>query len=206
MRPIAKLLLGFTIIASSGCALTRKPRVIEVYLLEPKITASHSRAALLPAGTRIVVDEIEASSLLKSNNILFGRDSLTRGKYQYSEWETPVPIRLQRILANALQTSNQFLRVAENEVIGLPAWKLKVEITDFYHDAQNSPGEIVIRLNASLITPKGASTSTPKLFEVRKPAHSFNAHGAVLSINEAIAQLIPDLVEWTISGIRKFRK
>lgn len=216
MRKIAKLfsgpefliLSGFLLpgISLSGCVLTQKPKVIEVFLLDPQLPTTSVPAARLPKGTRIIVDEVESSSLLKSNSIIFGRDALTRGKYQYSEWETPVPIRVQKLLADALQASNQFSRVAKNEVIGLPAWKLKLEITDFYHDAQNNPGEIVIKIDASLITPKGASTSKPKLFEARKRAQSFNAHGAVMSLNEAIGGLIPEITEWTISEIGNFGK
>lgn len=204
-----KILMFLILICSgtmlTGCALTQKPKVIEVFLLDPVIPIPASPTRLLK-GTRIVVDEIESSSLLKNNSIIFGRDALTRSKYQYSEWETPVPIKLQKLLANALQASNQFSTVVRNEVIGLPAWKLKLEITDFYHDAQNNPGDVVIRINASLINPKGTSIARPALFEARRPAFTFNAHGAVVSLNEATAQLIPQITAWTISEIREFRR
>ena len=202
MHTVVKLLATFIVTSLAGCVLLQKPKVIEVYLLEPKIAATSSSTPRLPARTSIVVDQIETTRLLKGNTIIFGRDPLTRGKYQYSEWETPVPIRLQKIIANALQASNQFSQVVENEMLGLPAWKLKLELVDFYHDAQEIPGHVVISVRSTLISPKRASTPTHGLFQIRRPAHSFDAHGAVLSINEALAEMVPEIVGWTVAKIQ----
>ena len=193
--------LTVILISTTSCVLTQRPTVTEVFLLDPPITLEQPLKHTLLKGTKILIAEIGASQLIKTNSIIFGRDSMTRGKYQYSEWETPVPIRLQRIVASALQSSNQFSIVTQDPLVGIPTWKLSLDLKDFYHDAQTIPGSIVVRINANLLSPKDNTAINTATFEIRKIAQSFDAHGAVFSMNKAVTELVPKIVDWTVAEI-----
>jgi ABC-type uncharacterized transport system auxiliary subunit len=181
-----------------SCAITRQPTAIQFFVLDPTISLAHHPAGDARPVRRIAVAEVEASRLLRDTKIVFAKDSISRGWYQYAEWEEPVPQKLFRLIKKALEQTSQFAAVTDSPTLSSNAWSLKINLDEFYHDTKTQPGEVVVQLSASLTAPTSSSQLKTKIFKETRKAKTYDAHGAVLSMNEVVEEILQVLVEWII--------
>lgn len=182
----------------TACAITRRPPAVEFFVLDPAMSFAEAPLNNPQAIRRIAVAEVEASRLLRDTKIVFARDKYSRGWYQYAEWEEPVPQKLLRLIKRALEQTAQFTAVTDSPALNSNTWTLNINLDDFYHDTTTQPGEVIVQLSASLSAPTSSSQLKMKNFKLTRQAKAYDAHGAVLSMNEAVEEILNVLVAWII--------
>ena len=73
---------------------------------------------------------------------------------------------------------------------------LDTELSEFYHDAESSPGSVRVLLRAELIDLKTRKLLSRQWFERRVPIASYDAAGAAKGFNQASTGVLDDLVVW----------
>ena len=188
LLPLAALLL-------SGClSLTGKdaPAVVN-YVLEDKAAASQTVAATDPR-TLLVLDTT-ATGYYDNENMVYSATPGTRAQYQYARWTERPGRRFADLVRARLAAQSGFASVmaggqARGELL------LDTELTEFYHEAESSPGSVRVVLRADLIDLKTRKLLSRKEFERRMPISSYDAAGAAEGFSRASSGILDDVVVW----------
>lgn len=187
--PVLALLLG-------GCFnLTGKntPAVVN-YVLEDKTAATRAAAPSDPRG--LMVLDTTATSFYDGENLVYSSAPGTRSQYQYARWAERPGKRFSDLLRARLEAQSGFASVT---VAGGPVrgeLLLDTELSEFYHEAETSPGSVRVLLRAELIDLKTRKLLSRKWFERRVPAASYDAAGAAQGFNQASSGILDDLLAW----------
>ena len=73
---------------------------------------------------------------------------------------------------------------------------LDTELSEFYHEADTSPGSVRVQLRAELIDLKSRKLLGRQWFERRVPVASYDAAAAAKGFNQAATGVLDDLVAW----------
>lgn len=189
LLPVAALLLG-------GCLnLTGKdsPAVVN-YVLEDKAATTPTHASTDPR-TLLVLDTT-AMGFYDNESLVYSGTPGTRAQYQYARWTERPGKRFSDLLRARLAAQGGFASVmtAGGQVRG--DLLLDTELTEFYHEAETSPGSVRVALRAELIDLKTRKLLSRKTFERRVPVRSFDAAGAAEGFNRASSGILDDVVAW----------
>lgn len=189
LLPLAALLL-------SGCLnLTGKnsPAVVN-YVLEDK-TATTQTAAIPDPRTLLVLDTT-TTGYYDNESLVFSGAPGTRAQYQYARWTERPGKRFSDLLRARLDAQSGFahIAVAGGQVRG--DLLLDTELTEFYHEAETSPGSVRVALRADLIDLKTRKLLSRKTFERRVPITRYDAAGAADGFNRASSAILDDVVVW----------
>ncbi|BAO43818.1 ABC-type transport auxiliary lipoprotein family protein [Thiolapillus brandeum] len=186
--------LLLAVLVLSACAGTPQPPVTE-YALSPGITLTKPPQPLLPLTLRLA--PLSASQMYLSTNIYYVDDAYRRNPYAYSRW-VDAPVRmLQLVLQDGLEQSGLFKAVLPSTSMLVADLRLETTIYDFSHHLEpDGKSEAVVRLGFHLLDAHKAQLLASRQFEVRIPAVSRNAEGAVMAMNQAVAALLPQLADW----------
>lgn len=192
LLPVFALLLG-------GCFnLTGKdsPAVVN-YVLEDKTAATQMQA---PADPRtLLVLDTTATSFYDNESLVYSRAPGTRSQYQYARWTERAGKRFSDLLRARLEAQSGFasVTVAGGQVRG--DLLLDTELSEFYHEAETSPGSVRVLLRAELIDLKSRKLLSRKWFERRVPISSYDAAGAAQGFNQASSGVLDDLLVWLVA-------
>lgn len=179
----------------SGCFGVGKntPEVVN-YVLEDLSAVTEKAAATDPRS--LLVLDTTATAFYDNENLVYSRAPGTRGQYQYARWTERLGKRFSDLLQKRLATQSGFASVstAGGQVRG--DLVLDTELSEFYHEAQNSPGEVRVQLRAELIDLKTRKLLSRKWFERRVPIASFDAAGAATGFNQATTGVLDDVLSW----------
>lgn len=195
LLPLVALLL-------SGCLnLTGKDSPVVVnYVLEDKTAATQTAAPADPR-TLLVLDTI-ATGYYDNQSLVYSDTPGTRAQYQYARWTERPGKRFSDLLRARLDAQSGFahIAVAGGQVRG--DLLLDTQLTEFYHEAQTSPGGVRVALRADLIDLKTRRLLSRKTFERRVPIVRYDAAAAAEGFNRASSGILDDLVVW-ITGLPK---
>lgn len=191
-----KKLLPVLALVLSGCfSLTGQntPEVVN-YVLADKTPGTQAVAPTDPRG--LVVLDTTATSFYDNENLVYSRTPGTRSQYQYARWTERIGKRFSDLLRARLEAQSGFasVTVAGGQVRG--DLLLDTELSEFYHEAETSPGGVRVLLRAELIDLKTRKLLSRKWFERRVPVTSYDAAGAALGFNQATSGVLDDLVAW----------
>lgn len=191
-----KKLLPLTALLLSACfSLTGKdsPAVVN-YVLEDKTAATQTAATTDPR-TLLVLDTTTAG-YYDNENLVYSGAPGTRAQYQYARWTERPGKRFSDLLRTRLAAQSGFASVmsAGGQVRG--DLLLDTELTEFYHEAETSPGSVRVLLRAELIDLKTRKLLSRKTFERRMPVSSYDAAGAAEGFNRASSGILDDVVAW----------
>lgn len=183
----------------SGCSgLGKNTPAVVNYVLEDISVASQTAP---PSDTRsLLVLDTTASAYYDNENLVYSRAAGTRGQYQYARWTERPGKRFSDLLQARLAAQSGFssVSVAGGQVRG--DLLLDTELSEFYHDAESSPGSVRVLLRAELIDLKNRKLLSRKWFERRVPVGSYDAAGAAKGFNQATSGVLDDMVAWLIAS------
>lgn len=179
----------------SGClGIGKEPPGIVNYVLEDLAAPTQKTA---PADPRsLLVLDTTASGFYDNENLVYSRAPGTRGQYQYARWTERPGKRFSDLLQKRLAAQSGFasVAVAGGQVRG--DLVLDTELSEFYHEADASPGGVRVVLRAELIDLKTRKLIGRQWFERRVPVASYDAVGAAKGFNQATTGVLDDLVAW----------
>ena len=186
------LVLGLML---SGClGLGKETPAVVNYVLEDLAAQTQKSAPTDPRS--LLVLDTTATGFYDNENLVYSRASGTRGQYQYARWTERPGKRFSDLLQKRLATQSGFasVSVAGGQVRG--DLVLDTELSEFYHDAESSPGSVRVLLRAELIDLKTRKLLSRQWFERRVPIASYDAAGAAKGFNQASTGVLDDLVVW----------
>lgn len=179
----------------SGClGLGKETPAVVNYVLED-LAASAQKTA--PADPRsLLVLDTTASGFYDNEYLVYSRAQGTRGQYQYARWTERPGKRFSDLLQKRLAAQSGFasVAVAGGQVRG--DLVLDTELSEFYHEADTSPGSVRVQLRAELIDLKTRKLIGRQWFERRVPIASYDAAGAAKGFNQATTGVLDDVVAW----------
>lgn len=186
------LLLGLLLLGA--CGLNGPRQAPTWYVLEDLATPRPGAAPVWPE--TLLLRETDAPGFYQGTALAYSRAAGSRGHYQYARMtEAPAP-RLAQLLLRRLEQAALFQAVAPlgSGVVG--GYQLNTRLLDFYHDASQAPGEVVLVLEAELIRRADAHLLARTRVETRAPAPSHDARGAAAAGNVALTQALDRLTAW----------
>ncbi len=186
------MLVGLLVLA--GCGLTGPRQAATWYVLEDQgRTAPAPRPAWQDT---LLLRETDAPTFYQGPALIYSRAAGTRGQYQYArltEWPAP---RITQLLRQRLEQSALFQAVAPLGTGVSGGYQLNTRLLDFYHDATQAPGEVVLVLEAELIRRTDASLLGRTRIETRAAAASHDAAGAAGAANTALTLALDRITAW----------
>lgn len=179
----------------SGClGLGKETPAVVNYVLED-LAAQTQKSATTDPRSLLVLDTT-ATGFYDNENLVYSRAPGTRGQYQYARWTERPGKRFSDLLQKRLAAQGGFasVSVAGGQVRG--DLVLDTELTEFYHEADASPGSVRVVLRAELIDLKTRKLISRQWFERRVPIGSYDAAGAANGFNQASTGVLDDLVAW----------
>ncbi len=194
MPRLSRILPLLALSLLGGCAGTPQPPVTE-YALSPRIELHGAREPVFPLTLRLA--PLSASQMYMSTGIFYVDGSYRRNPYAYSRWvDTPVHM-LQLVLQEGLERSGLFKAVLPSTSLLTADLRLETTLYDFsQHLLPDGGSEAVVRLDCHLLDARKARLIASRQFEVLVPAASRNAEGGVAALNAAVADLLPQMVDW----------
>ena len=179
----------------NGClGLGKETPAVVNYVLEDLAVPAQKAP---PADPRsLLVLDTTASGFYDNENLVYSRAPGTRGQYQYARWTERPGKRFSDLLQKRLAAQSGFasVAVAGGQVRG--DLVLDTELSEFYHEADTSPGSVRVQLRAELTDLKTRKLIGRQWFERRVPITSYDAAGAAKGFNQATTGVLDDLVAW----------
>lgn len=177
-----------------GCSLNGPRQATTWYVLEdPGQMAAAPRPVWQDT---LLLRETDAPAFYQGPALIYSRAAGTRGQYQYArltEWPAP---RIAQLLRQRLEQAALFQAVAPLGAGVSGGYQLNTRLLDFYHDARQAPGEVILVLEAELIRRADARLLARTRIETRAPAASHDAAGAAGAANAALGQALDRISVW----------
>ncbi len=168
------------------------------YLLElpksPDAELDVTTSAQPPNDLHLYIEPMVANSFIDSRKILFRRDALTSGFYQFAGWVEPPTRRFVTLLLEKLER-RRVVRSASRRPLTADL-TLATEILAFHHDATTEPGAVVVEVRAELVDGRRSVLIDAKTFSSRVAVESFDAAGSVAAFGIAVDTVIDDMLAW----------
>ena len=194
------LLAIFTLLLLSGCSVKESSLKPYNYTLEPMLKlerlSAHNNDVLKIA-------YIDAPSGLNSRAILYKKEGAMQ-PYKYGTWSETPPMKLQHLIAEALQDQNHFDSVLSGTSMASNNLVLEPVLQNFEEVfRENGTSYVHVSLRFRLVEIKsGEVLGSVKLASKKEVTNTNGAAGVVEAFNLATADVIQNLAIW-INGVRK---
>ena len=194
-----KLLVIPTVIILSflnACSLIgpRETGAKTYYVLQTPDCPAGDKSTALP-GAVLIADTL-ASRLINSQRILFSRDSLTRGLYQFAFWLESPAARFPSLLLAKLECSPVFETQTRNATLAKADYLLNTELLEFYHDVSSHPSFARVKLRAELLDLHSRTIRSSLNISRDIQLEHADAANAAIGFNQATAQILAEITSW----------
>lgn len=189
------LLVSATLVACS--ALGGKRESYAVY--SPKLEMP-SRTDAGTVNWQLLIDTPRASNALDSVNIAVMPTPGLLEIYPAARWSDPAPILLRNLIVQAFDTDGRIAGVSAMDAGLSGDFAVGIDLHDFQIELQaDASAQASIRITAKLYDRNSNRIVATEAFSANTPADSRNVGSAVSAFEAAINQLLPQLVDWTIT-------
>jgi len=199
MRPPARVLIaGALVSALAGCFSPGSQEPQRYYVLDA--SAAKAGGTRATRASTLLVAPTTASGFYETQDIVYSRAPGVRAYYQFHSWTERPSRKVTDLLVTRLGNEGSFKAVvaAMSGVQGNLV--LQTHLTEFYHDAATSPGNVKVILTAELTDPLRRVLLARRTFEQSAPAATYDAPGAVQAFNQAVTAMLGELSAW-IDGV-----
>jgi len=184
-------------IALGACAsLTGKNEPFTIYA--PRYTPLANAANATHVEWQLAIDTPLASDALDTSHMLVMPTAGALETYKGGRWRDPAPVLLRSLLIQAFQDSGRIVGVGAI-TSGLHAdYALTIDLYDFETQYRDGSPHAVIRLNAKLTDFSINRIRAARTFEVDTPVAGAQAGDAAGAFEQALGQLLPQIVDWTL--------
>jgi cholesterol transport system auxiliary component len=176
-------------------ALTGKKDPFTVYA--PRYTPPAAAANAPRIDRQLAIDTPLASDALDTSHMLVMPTPGAIESYKGARWSDEMPVLLRSLLIQAFQDSGRITGVGAI-TSGLHAdYSLTIDLYDFETQYRDGAPIAVIRLNAKLTDFSVNRIRAARTFEVDTPVAGAQAAEAAVAFNQALNELLPQIVDWT---------
>lgn len=157
-----------------------------------------------PLSYRLVVPDARAAGFIDSNRIVFRKGSYEEGAYQFASWVEPPAQQLTTMILEGIRKDRVFVTVSRAGAGVTGDLQLNLELRDFSHRIDETPGIVRIVLVADLVDLGIRQSIGQRIFEEEHPADTFDSSGAVAAMSTLsvkIARAVADWTEQTAAGL-----
>jgi cholesterol transport system auxiliary component len=181
-------------LALAGCITVgagERPEVELRAIADPAIEASSVRA-----DWHLLVDVPGAAQPLDGPRIVLSPRPGEFGVYAGVRWTDDAPRMVQSLIVRAFERSGRVAAVAPVASSARADRLLEIDL-DAFHAAYEQDGDAVrVALAARLIDAKSNRIVGSRRFEARIPLESRRIDAVVAGFDRAVAEVVPELVEW----------
>jgi cholesterol transport system auxiliary component len=199
-RVLRALALGALLAAAlAGCAGlpgTGAGAEVQTFVLSPR---QASAPAVAGNGPVLVVSPPQAQPGYDTPRMVYTKRVHELEYFAHSQWADVPTAMLGPVLVNALSASGRF-----RAVMGGPAnvsgdLRLDIEIVSLQQEFDTTPSHARVSLRAQLIDLENRDVLATRTFEAVQAAPSEDPYGGVVAINQALEQLLDQLVRFCAS-------
>jgi cholesterol transport system auxiliary component len=195
----ALLVSSASALVLAGCSnIIGPPDASTIYLLKTQIPPA-------PAGQRLAwqltVEQPDAPDALDSMRIAIVRSTLEMDYYANAQWPDRLPDLVQGALMEGFDATNRISAGRNSD--GLRSdYVLTTDITDFQarYDVPDGVPTIVVRINARLVGSRSRAVLQSKSFRIEVPATANSVPAAVDAFDQALATVVSQIVDWTLTA------
>jgi cholesterol transport system auxiliary component len=190
------LTLTMSLLLGACASLTGKNEPFTIYA--PIYTAPRPATDAPRVDWQLAIDTPLASDALDTSHMLVMARPGALETYKAGRWRDPAPALLRSLLIQAFQDSGRIVGVGAI-TSGLHAdYSLTIDLYDFETQYRDGAPHAVIRLNAKLTDFSVNRIRAARTFAVDAPVSGATAADAAAAFEQALAQLLPQIVEWTL--------
>ncbi|MCB1970531.1 MAG: membrane integrity-associated transporter subunit PqiC [Geminicoccaceae bacterium] len=173
-----------------------------LFELTPKTTFDES---LPRTGSAIVIDAPTATAGLNTARIALRPDATRLEYYANAIWVDVVPVMVQNLLTESLDSTDRVDALSPMEASGIRAnYSLRMYIREFqaeYDEGTDKPPMVHVNTEVRLLDmPRRDSLATVS-FEQFERSKGTSISEVVLAYDEALGKVLKRLVDWTIKSI-----
>ena len=191
LLPLAALVVG------ACSSLTGRKDPFTVYA--PRYTAPADAAKGASVPWQLSIDTPVASDVLDTPRMLVMPSPGALETYKGARWSDTAPLLLRTLMVQAFQESGRISGVGAS-TSGLHGdYLLAVDLYDFETQDRDGSPHAMIRLNAKLTVSSTNRIVAARAFEADAPVAGSQAAAAAAAFDQALAQLLPSIVDWALT-------
>lgn len=193
MKSILIATLTLSILFLSGCSIKETQPKPFSYTLEPILKLERFSKSNEDV---VKIARIDGASGLNSRTILYKKDGAMQ-PYKYGIWSETPSLKLQHLIAEALQDQNHFHSVVIGNSMALSNLVLEPVLQNFEEVFVDDKSYVHVSLRFRLIdTKSGDVLASVKLSSKKDVTNTNGASGTVEAFNLASAEVIKSLSIW----------
>lgn len=193
MKSILMATLTLSVLFLSGCSIKETQAKPFSYTLEPVLKLERFSKSNEDV---VKIARIDGASGLNSRTILYKKDGAMQ-PYKYGTWSETPSLKLQHLMAEALQDQNHFHSVVIGNSMALSNLVLEPVLQNFEEVFVGDKSYVYVSLRFRLIdTKSGDVIGSVKLSSKKDVTNTNGAAGTVEAFNLAGADVIKSLSIW----------
>ncbi|MEZ5461051.1 ABC-type transport auxiliary lipoprotein family protein [Dokdonella sp.] len=196
MRNLRFLLPGVLVFLSACSALGGKHTPFAIYAPQVNLPASAAGAASIE--WQLLIDTPRTSATLDSTHIAVMPSPGVLEVYPAARWRDPAPIMLRSLIVQAFDSDGRISGVSAADAGLSGDYALSLELRGFQVEMSGDNAEAAIRLTAKLFDHASNRIVATRPFDALAPAASSDVGDTVRAFEQALDEMLPKLVEWTI--------
>ncbi len=202
----AKMLALLALLAfpMAGCALLGDAAEYAIYAPQPQIAAPSDKAVI---DWQLQVQEPYAGETISAPNLLVMPTPAVYEVFPAARWRDPPPMLVGTLLLQAFEQSGRIVGV-DRAASGVNTdYVLSSELRDFQIEIIAGTPRAKVTLHARLLGFADNRIVAARTFEASVPAAAADATSASNALESALAQLLPQVRDWTFEeGERAWRR
>lgn len=192
-----RFLVPVLLVLLTGCsALGGKHTPFTVY--SPQLELAKGDSSAEPIRWQLLVDTPRTSAALDTNHIAVMPSAGMIEVYPASRWRDPAPILLRSLIVLAFDNDGRIGGVSAADAGLSGDYALSMELRGFQVEMSGADARAVVRLTAKLFDHTNNRIVATRAFESVAPSASSAVGDAVKAFEQALDDMLPELVTWTI--------
>ena len=175
------------------------------FQLSPTAIVAPSAPATENDITSIYLENVTASGVLKTTNILVQSGANELQYYKDALWVDRTPTLVGRFLVEALET-DKYVRVISSDNIEIPVqYRLKTDLRNFHVSIPSGRGlpQVKIEMSVMLVKSGPVEVVAMKIFEYSVAAESADIDDVVAAFNAGLDRVAQNIIGWAHTSLDK---
>ena len=197
MIRILRLLLPGMMVALAVCsALGGKQTPFAVYAPQLHLPAGEGTADSVH--WQLLIDTPRTSTALDTNHIAVMPSAGLIEVYPAARWRDPTPLLMRSLVVLAFDSDSRISGVSAADAGMSGDYALSMELRGFQVEMNGADAQAAVRLTAKLFDRANNRIVATRTFDATAPAASSDVGDAVKAFEQALDEMLPKLVAWTI--------
>ena len=196
-RPMHWLAAGACLLLGACAALSGKHGTFSVYAPQLSVPQQASPSVV---DWQLLIDTPRTSAALATTHIAVMPTPGVIEVYPQARWRDPAPDLLRSLLVQAFDQDGRIGGVSATESGLNGDYSLAIELRDFQAELAGTDTRAAIRLSAKLFDRRSNRIVASRAFNQESPAAGSDVASAVAAFEQALDQLLPQIVDWTVQA------